>query len=272
MGEGFHDLGARALVVGPGIGLVAVLEGHEPARVALRHPQGEPHGAVRPFRGRGEDEPRAVELEQLAALGGRVLGEDAGEGIALELRHHGERDPGVAAGRLEELAPGLELAGGLCGLDHRLGYPVLDRARWVLALELRVEPDAGVRGEPWQLDERRVPDRLEQGRRQRPLPAGHGRKQDHGRVLAHLRVEALERADVLAVEVDVDERRDAVAVLEHLPAQAGEALRQVGEHLAHGRAVRFDLAGAPDLGAQRRRDADPDHRATWCGAPWQNST
>ena len=50
-----------------------------------------------------------------------------------------------------------------------------------------------------------------------------------------------------------------VAVLEHLPAEAGEALGEVGEHVAHGRAAGFDLARAADLGAQRGRDANPDH-------------
>ena len=162
--EGVGDLGARPLVVRAGIGLVSVLEGHEPARVPLGHLQREPHRAVRALGGRGEDDLRAVELEQLDALGGGVLGQDAGQRVALEPRDERERDARVAAGRLQQLAAGLELAGGLGRLDHRLGDAVLDRAGRVLALELRVEANAVVRGQARELDERRRADRLEHGR------------------------------------------------------------------------------------------------------------
>src|ERR671918_2400595 len=129
-----------------------------------------------------------------------------------------------------------------------------------------------MRREARQLDERRAADGLEERRREGLLAAGHGGEQDHGRALAHGRVEALHRAHVLAVDVDVHERRDAVAALEHLPAQAGEALGEVGEHVAQRSAVRLDLARAADLRAEGGWDADAGHDVTWVVPPWQNST
>ena len=82
----------------------------------------------------------------------------AGERVALELRNERERDAGVAARRLEQLATGLELARSLCRLDHRLRDAVLDRAGRVLALELCVDAHVADRT---QLDERRVADQAE---------------------------------------------------------------------------------------------------------------
>ena len=84
------------------------------------------------------------------------------------------------------------------------------------------------------------------------------------------RVEPVERADVLAAEVDVDERRDA-AVGEDLRPERGMALDEVVDHLADALAARLDLACAADLVPQRGRDADGDHVACTAGAE-QNST
>src|SRR5439155_25278821 len=80
----------------------------------------------------------------------------------LELCDEGERDPRVAARRLEQLATGLELAQRLCVLDHRKCDPILDRAGRILALQLRVELDPGLRGKSWELDERGASDQVEQ--------------------------------------------------------------------------------------------------------------
>ena len=107
---------------------------------------------------------------------------------------------------------------------------------------------------------------------ERALAAGHRRQQDDGRALEHRRVEPLERPNVLAVEVDVHERGDAVAVLEHLVAEPGEAVGEIAEHLAQRAAGGLDLARAADLVPQRRRDADADHCVTWARGPAQNST
>src|SRR5205807_8447327 len=46
-------------------------------------------------------------------------------------------------------------------LDQRTRHAILDRARGVARLELAPDPDAGLRTEPPQLDERRVTDRLD---------------------------------------------------------------------------------------------------------------
>src|SRR5262249_53626186 len=104
------------------------------------------------------DDLRAEEAEQPLALLRGVLGHHARKRIALQLCDQRERDARVAARRLEQLASGLELAGSLRRFDHRLRDAVFDRARRVLALELRVELHAADRT---QLDERRVSDQLE---------------------------------------------------------------------------------------------------------------
>ncbi len=159
--------------------LVPVLERHEEARIALGELERETDGAVRALRAGREDDLGAVEAQQPHALLGRVLRHHARERVALELRHERERDARVPARRLEQLAAGLELAGRLGGLDHRLRDAVLDRAGRVLALELRVEPDAVLRRQPRQLDERGVADEVEQGARgSSARPAGHRRQED----------------------------------------------------------------------------------------------
>jgi hypothetical protein len=118
---------------------VRVLKRHEVLRLALGEVERHPHGAIGALvAGRGEDL-RAEQAQQPLPLLRRVLRHDARERIALELGDERERDAGVAARRLEQLASGLELAGCLRRLDHRLRDAVLDRAGRVLALELRVE-------------------------------------------------------------------------------------------------------------------------------------
>ena len=81
---------------------------------------------------------------------------------------------------------------------------------------------------------------------------------------------AVERADVLAVDEDVHERRE-LAVVEELRAERRIARDEVVEHVADGLAVRLELARAADLGAQRRRDANGGHQSRPIGA-LQNST
>src|SRR5581483_200864 len=94
------------------------------------------------------------------------------------------------------------------------------------------------------------------------LATRHRGQQDHGRALAHRRLELVERADVLAVHVHVRELE--------LPLQAGEAGGQVVEQLADGRAAGGHLALAANGGAQRGRDPDPGHACAL--GPAQNST
>src|SRR3954447_20562756 len=100
-------------------------------------------------------------------------------------------------------------------------------------------------------------------------PTGHGGEKDDRRAVVDRRVEAVERPHVLALDVDVDERREVV-VLHELRAQPGEARHQVLEQLAHGLALGGDLALAADLSAQLWRDANEAHACA--GLPLQNST
>src|SRR5206468_3175582 len=99
----------------------------------------------------------------------------------------------------------------------------------------------------------------------RRLATGHRREKDHGVAVLHRRLEAVERPYVLALDVDVDERRDVV-VLDELRSQPGEARDQVVEQLAHGRARGGHLALAAGLGAKRGWNADGLHACA--GLPW----
>ena len=83
------------------------------------------------------------------------------------------------------------------------------------------------------------------------------------------RVEAVERPDVLALDVDVDKLRD-LAVADDLRAERREAVHEVVEQLADVRAARENLARAADFLAQHRWD--PDHAHACVGLPEQNST
>ncbi len=160
--ERLGDLGAGALIVSLRVGPIAVLEGHEVARVLRRQLLRKANGAVRAFGSRRLHDLGAVELEQPAALLGHVLGHHAGERVPLQLCDERERDSCVAARRLEQLPAGLELATSLGILDHRKRDAVLDRAGRVLALELGVNPDFRLRGQSWKLDERGSSDQVEQ--------------------------------------------------------------------------------------------------------------
>src|SRR5213082_1275499 len=84
--------------------------------------------------------------------------------------------------------------------------------------------------------------------------AGHGGQQDHGRAVLHLGLEPVQRAYVLALDVDVHERGDLVVVHE-LRAQAGKAADEIVQQLAHGAAGGVHLALAIGLGAKRRWDS-----------------
>src|SRR5256885_14544786 len=66
--------------------------------------------------------------------------------------------------------------------------------------------------------------------KERASPAGHGGKEDHGLALADRRVEAGEGAYLLALGVDVHERRDLLVAVEELGAQRREAAPQGVEH------------------------------------------
>jgi hypothetical protein len=142
-----------------------------------------------------------------------------------------------------------------------------------LTLELGKNANPLMRREARQLEQRSRADEVEHRGREQALAACHGRKEDEGRALAHGRLEALEGAHVLVVQIHVDEGRDlAGAVLEHLPTEAGIALREVCEELPDRRSGGLHLALAADLGTESGRDADTRHGVAWAAPPWQNST
>src|SRR3954447_14064295 len=97
---------------------------------------------------------------------------------------------------------------------------------------------------------------------------GHRGEEDHCRPGRDRRVETVERAYVLAFDIDVDERGDVV-VLHELRAQPGEPRHQVVEQLAHRPAVGGHLALAADFGAKSGGYANCRHACV--GLPWQNS-
>src|SRR5213076_377762 len=101
-----------------------------------------------------------------------------------------------------------------------------------------------------------VPESSCRGRRAagRRRPAGttsHRWQQDHGRSRTHLRLEPVAGADVLPLDIDVDEGRD-VLVLHQLTAECREPRHQVVQYLAYRLAIRLDLPLAADVPAQRR--------------------
>src|SRR5262245_33346235 len=101
------------------------------------------------------------------------------------------------------------------------------------------------------------------------VSTGHRRQEDDRLAVVHGRLEAFERPDVLAAEIDVDERCE-LAVREKLRRERRIAVDEVVDDLAHRVPARLELALTADLGAQRGRDANGRHQI-WRGA-LQNST
>ena len=145
----------RALVVGPRVGGVAVLERHEHA-VLGREALGDLDGPVGAVLAVGRDDLRAVEPQQRLALLGDVLGHDGHQPVALDPADHRQGDAGIARGRLHDRVPGRDQPALLGVVDQRLRGAVLDRAGRVVALELDDDPHTRIRRDVRQLDHRRV--------------------------------------------------------------------------------------------------------------------
>jgi hypothetical protein len=79
-----------------------------------------------------------LEVEDL--LLGHLVRHHDDQLVALLGRHQRERQAGVAGGRLDDRAAGLEPPVALGRLDHRLADAVLDRAAGILVLELEEQP------------------------------------------------------------------------------------------------------------------------------------
>ena len=138
------DLRAGALVVGAGVGVVAVLVEEAPLGVLGGQRLGPLDGAVGALGAGREDDLGAEHLEHLAALDRHVLGQQDLDRVALDAGDRGQGDAGVARRRLEDRLAGTEAAVLLGVLDHRLGDAVLHRPERVLALQLGQDPHVGV--------------------------------------------------------------------------------------------------------------------------------
>ena len=155
--ERLPDLGPGRAAVRLGIGGVGELVGQPGVGLA-----GERLGGgdrlVHPAERLGDLHLRAVEAQQALALAAHALREREHEVVAAGGAHERERDPGVAAGGLDDRrAARLDDPLGLGGLDHRDADPVLDRSARVEHLELGEQLDALGR-DPRQLHHRRAAD------------------------------------------------------------------------------------------------------------------
>ncbi|MDT4863759.1 hypothetical protein FQZ97_984800 [compost metagenome] len=118
-----------------------------------------------------------LEVEDL--LGGHLVRHHQHHPVALGTADQGQAEAGVAGGRLDDGAAGLEAAVALGAVDHRQADAVLDRAAGILRLELE-EQRAGAGIEAGDAHQRGVADQFE-----------HGGTDVVGHVATSLRVPAL---------------------------------------------------------------------------------
>ena len=131
-------------------------------------------------------------------LARHLVGHHQQRAIALAPADQREAEPGIAGGRLDDGAAGLEPAVGFRRLDHGARRPVLDRARRVRAFELEKQP-AGPALDARHLHERRVADEIEDRSH-----GGHHRSSTLQR-LVH-RIRPLQRREMPAIGNDDEPR------------------------------------------------------------------
>ena len=151
-----RDVRGRVVGVGVLVGLPGV------RRLLGQAPRDGVVGArvVRLDVGRADDHLGAERAQGVDLLPRHLVGHDEDAAVALLGGGHGEAEAGVAAGRLDDGAAGLELALALGGLDHRQRDPVLDRAARIEVLELGQEPRTAGRLEVRQPHDGRVADEV----------------------------------------------------------------------------------------------------------------
>ena len=131
------DLRAGGLLVDRRVGRVLELLRQEVAlRVGGGHLLGPADGALHALGARGQDQVRAEGGQHPAPLDAHGLGHGQGQLVAARRAHEGQRDAGVAAGRLDDLDAGLEHAALLGVPDHGRADAALDRVGRVAALDL----------------------------------------------------------------------------------------------------------------------------------------
>ena len=113
-------------------------------------------GALHAVLGRCEHEVRAQRPQQRPPLDAHRLGHGKRQRIALGRGHERQGDARVAAGRLNDVRVGRELARLLGRLDHRPANAVLYAAARVEELQLRQHRRAARRHDAVELDQRRV--------------------------------------------------------------------------------------------------------------------
>jgi hypothetical protein len=173
------DLGARRLLVGPRVPVVAVLVGPEGAGRLGHQPLG--HRVVRlrvvGLDGhRAHDDPGAVRLEQVDLLGGHLVGDHEDAVVAPLCGDDGEAHARVARRGLDDRPARLQQAGALGLGDHGEGGAVLHAAAGVQHLELDRDRAGQPLGHPVQPQQRRVPDEVDErvGDLRRCRRIGHG--------------------------------------------------------------------------------------------------
>ena len=163
------DLRTGGLVVGARVVRVGVLVGL-PGAGLLGEPVADVVVGVRVLGrdgGRADHDLGAVGLEHVALVLADLVGAHEDALVALLLGHHRQADTGVAGGRLDDRAAGLEGAGRLRRLDHPGGDAVLHGPTGVEVLHLREHQRAvsalrvEVQG-PAEPDERSVADEVEE--------------------------------------------------------------------------------------------------------------
>jgi hypothetical protein len=115
------------------------------------------------LRSRGQFELGTEQFEHLAAFERHAVRHRQYQPITLGGADKGERDPGIAGGRLDQHGAGLDPAGGLGGSDHRAADAVLDRSERVeeLALAQNVCLGPGILCQTVDADERGGTDGLD---------------------------------------------------------------------------------------------------------------
>jgi hypothetical protein len=137
-------------------------------------------GALHPRLARRQLELRAEGGHHPPALHAHALGHAQHEAVALHRRDHGQPDPGVPRGRLDDRRhPGRDQPARLGVVEHRARDAVLDRATRVGTLELH--PHLALGEQPGEADVRGVSDRVEDaggahGRERRKRQEDGGRR------------------------------------------------------------------------------------------------
>ncbi len=151
------NLRARGAVVGLGVGRVGILIRVEGTLDLLGQAAGNPViavGVLREAVGRGDDNLGPVRLEKVDLLSRNLVGHGADDPVTADGTDHGQPGAGVATGRFDDGAAGLEETGLFCSPNHVDRDPFLHGAGGVQVLHLGHQ--IARRVQPPESDQRRV--------------------------------------------------------------------------------------------------------------------